>query len=205
MRENVGAHLLRGRGGQRDDRGVGTRSSEVPQLAVGWTEFVAPLGHAVGLVDGYKADVKSGEKVGEPGLRNSLRGHIQQFDLARPDPAHHLRELRRCLGAVDEPRRYAVGLQRVDLVLHQRDQWRDHQRQAGQGHGRQLIAQRLPAARGHQRERVPPTHHRPDDVLLKGQEGIIAEVSLQQFKHAAILIPLPDRCNSPASANHRCA
>ena len=46
--------------------------------------------------------------------------------------------------------------QRLDLVLHQRDQRRDDDAGAGPHEGRDLIAQRLAAARRHQRQQSPP-------------------------------------------------
>ncbi len=56
--------------------------------------------------------------------------------------------------------------QRVDLVLHERDERRDDDAGARPDHGRQLVAQRLAAAGGHEHERVAAGHEMVDDLLL---------------------------------------
>ncbi len=56
--------------------------------------------------------------------------------------------------------------QRLDLVLHERDQRRDDDAGAGPDEGGDLIAKRLAAARRHQRQRIAAGDHGGDDVRL---------------------------------------
>lgn len=56
------------------------------------------------------------------------------------------------------------------LILHQRDEWRNHQRQPREEGGRQLIAERLPLPRRHDRHRIAPGQYGANDVLLTGPE-----------------------------------
>ena len=84
-----------------------------------------------------------------------------------------------CLGQrrVDKCRMDARCVQPLDLVLHQRDQRRDDERQPRQQQGRDLIAERLARAGGHDGQRVPSGQKGADDLFLPGAEGVVAEIS----------------------------
>ena len=64
-----------------------------------------------------------------------------------------------------------VGVQRVHLVLHQGNQWRDYQGDAVKDEGRQLVAEGLAAACGHQRQAVPPAQDVAYYFFLAGPES----------------------------------
>ena len=57
-------------------------------------------------------------------------------------------------------------LELVHLVLHQGDQRRNDQSQAVDGQGRQLIAEALSAAGGHDAQAILPGQHRGDHFPL---------------------------------------
>ena len=65
---------------------------------------------------------------------------------------------------VEERRAHAELAQRLHLVLHQRDQRRDHDRRALAQQRRQLVAQRLAAAGGHEHQRVAAAGDVRDDL-----------------------------------------
>jgi hypothetical protein len=73
-----------------------------------------------------------------------------------------------------KPARTPSG-QRVDLVLHQRDQRRDHDPDAVADQRRDLVAQRLAAAGRHQHQRVATADDVADDLLLATPERVVAE------------------------------
>src|SRR5438445_493093 len=56
--------------------------------------------------------------------------------------------------------------ERRHLVLHQRDQWRDDQREAAGQQRRELVAQRLPRSRGQHRQDAPAGEQRPQHLEL---------------------------------------
>lgn len=56
------------------------------------------------------------------------------------------------------------------LILHQGNEWRNHQRQAGKKGRRQLIAERLPLPRRHDRHRIASRQHSANNVLLARPE-----------------------------------
>ena len=63
-----------------------------------------------------------------------------------------------------------------DLVLYQGDERGDDDGDAGSHDGRQLIAQALAAARGHEHEAVSLAEHCVDGLLLVLPEFAVAEV-----------------------------
>ena len=82
---------------------------------------------------------------------------------------------------VDEPD--AAGrdaLERLDLVLHQRDERRHDQRQVRAHERGQLVAERLARAGGHHHEHVAVRQRRPDRVGLPGPERGEAEQLVQR-------------------------
>ena len=84
--------------------------------------------------------------------------------------------LRRRERAVDERGRQAARGQRVDLVLHERDERRDHHRQLREHERRYLVAERFAAAGRQDDERVAPREDRLDRRFLSRTECRIAEV-----------------------------
>ena len=67
-----------------------------------------------------------------------------------------------------------------DLVAHQRDQRRNHKREAAADDRRKLEAERLAAARRHDREHVLARERRGEDVLLSGTKVREAEDGRQE-------------------------
>ena len=94
------------------------------QLQVLGAEVVAPLRHAVRLVDGEQRDARAAEEVEAARRGQALGRDVQQVELAREQcalgGAGGLRVQRR----VEKRRAHAELRQRGDLVLHQRDERR---------------------------------------------------------------------------------
>ena len=109
-----------------------------------------------------------------------LGRHVQQVELAAVKPRQHAARLagleRRVVGGGAD----AGRLQRVDLVLHQRDERRDDDAGAGAHQRRQLVAQRLAAAGGHEHEGVAAGDEVLDDLLLVRPVLVEAEDVAQQ-------------------------
>ena len=71
-------------------------------------------------------------------------------------------------------------LERVDLILHQRDERRDDDRELGQDHRRHLIAERLSSARRQHHERVASGEDGLDGGFLSRAKRRIAEVFVKR-------------------------
>src|SRR5688572_14648023 len=89
------------------------------------------------------------ERREKPAAAKAFRRHIDQFIRATSEAVDARPLLALGERTVDESCRELAGLERIYLVLHQRDQWRDDQGRAAQDHRGELVAERLAAARGH--------------------------------------------------------
>ena len=110
--------------------------------------------------------------------QEARRGHalgrgVQQRDLAAQHALLHRVGLLARQRGIEERGLHAGLVQRADLVVHQRDQRRDHDRHAVAGalarDGRDLVAQRLAAAGGHQHQRVAAGDDMVDDGGLRAR------------------------------------
>ena len=117
----------------------------------------------------------------------SLGSDVEELEAAGAqacrDVAHLVRtEARVEPGCVD-----ALPDERVDLILHQRDQRRGDDRDAVEQQRRQLIAKALPGARGEDGERRAAGKERLDDPLLPLPKGSEAEPGGEQLSCACLI------------------
>ncbi len=139
-------------------------------------EIVAPLRHAVRLVDREQGNGDSLKKSLKAFGQQALRGDIQKVDRPCDHPPFDASGLIRGEAGVQEIGAQAVLPQGLNLVLHQCDQGRDDQPHPRAQNRRDLVAKGLPAAGRHQHERVLSADHAFDDVQLMGAEGAVAVV-----------------------------
>ena len=191
--------------GQRDPRHLRPALVQHRQGQVVRPEVVPPLGHAVRLVDREQRDLAPLQQpLGAGGLQR-LGGQVEQVELPGGELGLHHPALARVLGGVEEAGPHTERPQRVHLVLHERDERRDHHPDAGSVQRRDLVAQRLAAAGGHEHERVAAVHDVLDDLRLAAAEGVVPEDPAQHLQrtvdlgldlgsdHRAILRAEPDR------------
>ena len=72
----------------------------------------------------------------------------------------------------------ARALERCDLILHQRDERRDDERDARQEQRGDLIAERLAPARRHDAQRIAPRENGVDEFLLPRAKRAVAVILL---------------------------
>ena len=133
------------------------------------------------LVDHEQPDVGAAQALEEPGRGEPLRRDVEQPHVAGHrllDRAPVGRGVALRVDERDAPRRDA--LERLDLVLHQRDQRRDDERQVGPHQRRQLVAERLARARRHHHEHVAARERGRDRLRLAAAEGREAEQLVQR-------------------------
>ena len=135
----------------------------------------------MGLVDDEQPDVRPPQALEEPGRGEPLRRDVEQPHVARHrllDRAAVGRGVALRVDERDTARRHA--LERLDLVLHQRHQRRDHEREVRAHQRRKLVAERLARARRHHHEHVAVRERGADRVRLAGPEGGEAEQLVQR-------------------------
>ena len=121
-RDDVVAHAGVGGGGEGDDGRVPKARASGAEVAVAGAKVVAPLRDAVGLVDGEEGDVHAAKSSDEAAIGEALGGDIEEAEIAIGGAAQDLALVLARHGGVDGGGGDAVARERVDLVLHQREQ-----------------------------------------------------------------------------------
>ncbi len=182
---DLGAGGGRGGRGQGDPGDAGPALVQHRQAQVVRAEVVAPLGHAVRLVDREQADRRPVEQRHGLGHPEPLGRQVEQVELALQQRALHVPALAQVLRRVEEAGPHAERGQGVDLVLHERDQRGHHHAGPGPDEGRHLVAERLAAAGRHEHEGVAAADHGVDDVRLLAAERVVAPDLLQHLERRA--------------------
>ena len=155
------------------------RPRRVRERPVVGPEVVAPLRHAVRLVDREAGERRGGEQPPEGLRREPLGRDVEEPQASLAHRGLGGAALRGSRERVQRRRRDALPDELVHLVLHQGDEGRDHERRPLREQGRQLVADRLAGAGRHDGEQVPSRERRAHDLLLAGPEGVVAEVAAQ--------------------------
>ena len=182
---DLGAGGLGRGGGQRDERHLAEPLAQHGQAEVVGAEIVPPLGYAVRLVDGEQRDPAALEQPQRRLGAQPLRCHVQQVKLTGDKGVLDQAAGADVLGGIEEAGPDTESAQRVHLILHERDQGRDHHPGPVPDQGRDLVAQRLAAAGGHQHQRVLAADQVIDDLLLAATEGVVAENPAQHLRGVA--------------------
>ena len=127
------------------------------------------------LVDGEERDPRARELGEEALVVEALRRDVEELQRAGPEPFEDLALLGGVEARVEPCGLDPAPLQEVDLILHQRDQRRDHDRHPVEQQRRQLIAEALARSGREDGQRGPPGEERLDDSFLSRAEGVEAE------------------------------
>ncbi|MCY1176775.1 hypothetical protein D9M73_170590 [compost metagenome] len=155
-----------------------------------------PFGNAVRLVHHQQGNRHLGDEVAETLVLQALHRDHQHLQLAGPGALHHLGGLLATLRRVDAGGGNAVAGKESQLVLHQRQQRRNHQGQVRQVQRWQLVAQRLAGAGGKDRRGRMPGQYGTDRRLLAGAELAVAEDAFEGVMHGSHSV---DHCMARSS------
>jgi hypothetical protein len=136
---------------------------------------MAPLRHAVSLIDGEDGEICALQQGECALLYQPLRRNIEDIKLAVRQRSLDLLHFAPGQRGIEECGADADFLQRIHLILHERNQRRDDDTCAVTDERGDLIAERLAAARWHQREHVAPLQQGADDGFLMQTERLVAE------------------------------
>ena len=177
--DDVTLHL--GRRGRREcmDACAWKGLSQTSQLPVLGDEVMAPLADAVRFIDDDGGKPRAVQHLPETWRGHALGGDVQQVELAAPAAMLDAPEFIRIDVAVHRRGGVPAGGQPIDLVLHERNQWRDDDAQSLHGRRGQLEAQALAAAGGEDHQRVPALENGADGVILAGAQGGVPPESFQ--------------------------
>ena len=177
---DVPAHALRGRGGQRHHRHFRKKAAQLGKLAVFGPEIMAPFADAMGFVHGDEIRLPVPQIFQEPRKHQPFGRHVEEPKFAVMQPAKPLPGLARRQRRVQQRRRHSTGLERIHLVLHQSDERRHHDRQTRPDQRGQLKAQRLAPSRRQQGKHIFSCQGIADNFFLQRAKRGKAEVLLQQ-------------------------
>src|SRR5262249_41146477 len=172
--------LARRRRRQRQHRDRAQFLFEALQLAVRRPEVVAPVADAMRLVDDDERDRAPGDDVAKRSLER-LGRQVDQLELA----AAQLTETRLPLfpleRRVDERGAKSQTHERIDLILHERDERRQDEHCSRQDLGWNLKSDRLAGAGRHDPDAIAAAQHGVDEMPLARTEFAIAEDTFQDL------------------------
>ena len=180
LANDVMPHALRGACSEGRDGAVRKMSAQAAELAVFRPELVAPFRNAMRFVNREEQDRHALQPVVGVLARQPLRRKIQETISARARLLDHSRLLHRRNRTVQQRRRNSHLSELRHLILHQRDQGRDDDDGLVRRHcGGQLVAQRLPASRGHDDAGVAACQQAAHDALLQRAKRVVSPVTAQ--------------------------
>ena len=186
---NVRTHALGRRGGKgRHDGSLRQGIDELANLQIGGAEILAPLAHAVGLVNGHErhADAAFGRSFLRKGqkarLEQALGRHVHKLVAALACPLEHGVLLGRSKAGVEIAGSRARREQRTGLVLHKGEQRTHHKGDAGQHERGHLVANGLAGARGHNTQRVATGKNRIDHAVLSRAKRGVAKIGAERVE-----------------------
>ncbi len=183
LRGDVAADPGRRGGRVRVHTRSGQQFPQPRELPVFRPEVVAPLADAVRLVHGNEAHAAPGDEREEAVAAfpdQPLGRDIEETVSSFAQPLYHRAFFRRRQRAVEESGGHPVAHERIDLILHQRDERRHHQGEAGTHEGWRLEAERLTASRGQHHQRVAAGEHSLHRFALKRPEGRVAPIAAER-------------------------
>ena len=170
-----------GGGGEGDSRHVRIAFVQHRELEVLGPEVVAPLRHAVRFVDGEEGDADPVEQRQGAIAHQAFGRDVEEIERARAGVGLDRPDFVEVKRRVQVRGLHAGLAQRLHLVLHQCDQRRHDDRDTVAEKGRNLVAERLAAAGGHDHEAVAAARDMLDDRFLPVSERAVSEDALEHF------------------------
>ena len=178
---SAGERIRRGR--QCNARHLRVALVQHRERAVLGAKVVAPLAHAMGLINGKQAKlallIKKVKLCQKPWRGQPLGRGVQQRDVPSTKALLHAIGGFATQAGIQKSGFDAGFMQRADLVVHERDQWRDHNAQAVPHaltrNGRNLVAQGFATPCGHEHQRIAAVGDVLDHRLLVSAKCGVAE------------------------------
>ena len=186
---NVRAHTLSRRSGKgRHDGALRQGIDELTNLQVGGTEILAPLAHAVGLVNGHERHANAAVRRGllrkgqKAWLEQALGRHVHKLVAALARPLEHGVLLGRSKAGVEITGARTRREQRAGLVLHKGEQRTHHKGDAGKHERGHLVANGLAGTRGHNAQRIAAGKDRIDHAVLPQAKRGVAKIGAERVE-----------------------
>ena len=109
-----------------------------------------------------------------------LRRDVQHAVVSAMQPAPACNRFLSLQRGIQKRCRNPAGLQRIDLIFHQRNQRRHDNRKPIAHQSGQLKTERLAATGRHQHKHIPPGERIANDLLLQRPELVVAEMLFER-------------------------
>src|SRR5262249_11004570 len=106
---------------------------------------------------------------------------VEQLELALAQLCQPVATFGLVQGRVEKRSSKAEPLECIDLVLHERDKWRQNQHRAGEDLGRNLEGERLTGTGWHDADAVASGEDGLDDLALAGSKRVVPEERFEHF------------------------
>ncbi len=179
--DDVVPHAPRRARRERRDGTIGKALAQPAQLPILRPEFVAPFRDAMRLVDRKQRNRDAREPFERIRARQPLRRNIQQAVSPVARLADQFRLLRIREHAIQRRGLNPHLRELRHLILHQRDQRRNHDHGLPGKHRRgKLVAERFPSAGRHHHARVAIFEQAPHDAVLQRTKRIVSPIAPQR-------------------------
>ncbi len=168
MLDHIIPYIRRRRRGQGDGLWIPQPLTELTEASVVVPEVMSPFADTVCFVDSQQLDVRFLGRFYKVLAAKAFRGDVDQVIFAGTQSIQPPHLLAGNEAAVNIVRPKALFLQRVDLILHQRDQGRDDQRNPVARDRRQLVTKTFAAARRHDAKTILAREDGFQDFTLSG-------------------------------------
>ena len=203
LRDNVFSHTRGGRCRERQNPHLGANQpNQLIQLQIIRPEVVPPLADAMRLIDGNQRNADRRQKRRERSVVQPFRRNVDKLVVPMRkagETAAHLLGIER---GIDVGRGNAAPLQSVHLILHERNQGRNHQGRSRQEHRRQLVAKRFPGSRRHHNDGIATIDNMANRRQLSGPETLQLKIPAKRIEIDAVWL-LFRHVADRAAANRR--
>ena len=149
---------------------AGRASHEFRYVEIAGAKILPPLGDAMRLVDGDHGDGQRAANAQKTRRKQALGGDVDQLVLPAGEVSEGNVHLSLGERAVEKRRRHARLLECRHLILHQRNERRDHQRASRQRQRRHLIANGLARTGRHHGQDVAACKDGVDRLFLPSRK-----------------------------------
>ena len=167
MRHDITPDSLSRSGCKCHHRHVRKVIAQFSNLPIFRSEIMSPFADAMRLINCEKVDLPLFQILQKPGEHQALRGNIEEPKFPGMQSAQSFASLASGKCRIQESRSHATGLQRINLILHQRNQRRDDNGEPGPDQGWELETERFTATRWKQGKDIPPGQRIINNLLLQ--------------------------------------
>ena len=180
--DDIDADAFGGGGGEGHEGHLGEDLAEFSELAIFGAEIVTPFGNAVGFIDSELGDIPLAEEFESAIEEEAFWGGVEESIFASEKSAVAAFGLGGGEGRIDESGGDAAGVEGVDLIFHESDQWGDDHCETWSDEGGELEAEGFSSTGGEEGKDITIGEGIVDDFFLEWAKEVVTERLLERAK-----------------------